>query len=230
MVVSLLYMSLFFTLGMMISTHVRHAATSVVISLLVWSLVTLVLPGLAVELGKVSSPAATKTTVNMEKESVARETRLAARKVNRDKGKSKEEKNAQTADLRANEKQQVEALEAGYWRGVIFQFRAIKILARFLPSGCLAHALTSISGTDEQYVSNFQAAHRQVKLAYLKSIRNPQPEGSGLHVTVSPTVEVSYRDLTERLARAAVDIGLLAGYLLALWIATYLGFLRYDIR
>ncbi len=191
---------------------------------------------MAVELGKVLSPAPARTAVNLKKESIVREVRLAVRKVRREMREDKAGKEAQEKALKADEKRRVEALESVYWRGVLVQAETVKTLARLLPSGCLIHALMGLAGTDVRYVSDFQAAHGRVKSAYEASIKHPQPErqyGTGLaetHGIVSPTFDIPHRNLGERLEGVLLDIGLLAGYLIVLFVATYLGFLRYDIR
>ena len=224
LIVALLYMSLFYTLGMWISTLVRQASTSVVVSLLVWALVTLVLPGLVVEFGKVLSPSPARAAVIVNRNSVEKGIRVAIRKSNNELREDRAERTAKASALRADRVRRLEELEDGYWRGVFVQAETVKTLARVVPSGCLTHALTGLAGTDVPFVSEFQAAYKRTISAYAASLRSPQPN------TISPTLDISHRDLWERLNGVVLDIGLLAIYLIVLFAATYIGFLRYDVR
>ena len=220
--VALLYMAVFYTLGMLISTLVRQPATSVVVSLLVWAVVTLVLPGLAVELGKVLSPSPSRADVIVERWEIVKEIRETIGKARRDMpdGQGRE---AKIAGLEADRNRRLNALQADYWGGVLSRAETVKTLSRALPSGCLTHALTGLAGTDVRYVSNFRAAQGRLKTAF-ESMGDSRPG------PVNPTLAIAHRDFAERLDGAVIDIGLLALYLVALFAATCLGFLRYDIR
>jgi ABC-type transport system involved in multi-copper enzyme maturation permease subunit len=238
--VTLLYMSVFFTLGMLISAWVRHASTSIVVSLLLWALITLILPGMAVEAGKVLSPSRSSTLVKLEKEKVEREGRLAVRKIRREMQEDKEGRDAQTKKLRVEVQQELKALEADYWRGVLNQVGIVSHLARLFPSGCLTHALTGMAGTDAHLMSGFLIAQSRFKVAYEASISHPQPKHQygtdpktvlpETQNTLPTSLDIPFRTTEDRLGSALPDIGILVGYLIALFAAAYFGFLRYDIR
>jgi ABC-type transport system involved in multi-copper enzyme maturation permease subunit len=238
--VTLLYMSVFFTLGMLISACVRHASTSIVVSLLLWALITLILPRMAVEAGKVLSPSRSNTFVQLDKETVEREGRLAVRKIRREMREDKKGRDAQSKKLKAEVQQELKALEADYWRGVLIQVGTVSQLARLFPSGCLTHhALTGMAGTDTHLMSGFLIAQSRFKAAYVASISHRQPEHKygtdpnsvlpGTHDTLPTSLDIPYRIIEDRLGSALPDIGILAGYLVALFAAAYFGFLRYDI-
>ena len=162
------------------------------------------------------------------------------RKVRRELRDDQQKRQVQLNALRADEKHQLESLEAGYWRGVFAQVETVKMLARLLPSGCLTHALVGLTGTDTRYVSDFQTAHKRVKEAYAASLKNPAPDHrfgvdpqdvhAGSYGKVSPELEIFHPNFDERLSGILLDIGLLAGYLILFFAASYIGFLRYDIR
>ena len=174
--------------------------------------------------GASAGPSPSQTDVIVEQYEIEKETRVAIRKARQELGRGSEDLRARAAALSADRDRRKQVLETDYWRRVLSQAETVKILSRLLPAGCVTHALTGLTGTDVHYVSEVRAARGRMKAAYEVSGENPQSE------TINPTLDIVYPNLGDRLTEIAIDIGLLAGYLVALFLAAHVGFLRHDIH
>ena len=88
-VVSLLYVSLFFALGMLISTLTHRASTALIVALFVWVCWVLVIPNLAPVAARMISPLPSRNAIAGEKLAIAQEGKLLLRNYGK-KGKGKQ--------------------------------------------------------------------------------------------------------------------------------------------
>ena len=79
--ISLLYISLFFTLGLMISAFTHRAATSLIISLFVWICWILVIPNLAPVIARIAYAVPSIEKIAAEKLAVDKETEIRLQRV-----------------------------------------------------------------------------------------------------------------------------------------------------
>ena len=73
---SLLYISTFFTLGLLISARTHRPSTALLVSLLVWICWILVVPNLAPIVARLTVPVPNRQVIDMEKRQIGEEGRL----------------------------------------------------------------------------------------------------------------------------------------------------------
>ena len=203
-VVSLLYMSLFFTLGLLISTRSDRQRLRLCWRSC-WAMLTLVLPGLVVEQGKVLTPSPSRPDFLVERWKIEKDTWVAIREARGELGDDRAAFEVREAALTSARNRRMEALEAEYWSRVLSQAESLKRWLRLLPSGLLIHAMTGLVGTDVEYVSDYKLAQKQVKARFDASIDNPEAD------PVPATLIPSPREFGERLHAVVIDIALLLG-------------------
>jgi ABC-type transport system involved in multi-copper enzyme maturation permease subunit len=81
LLISLLYVSVFFMLGLWISSRTKNTITSLVTLLFLWILIVFIIPGISQILAKIVHPIKTEQVLNLEKE-------LAQKQINKEKAEA----------------------------------------------------------------------------------------------------------------------------------------------
>jgi ABC-type transport system involved in multi-copper enzyme maturation permease subunit len=210
--VSILYLAVFFALGVAVSTLTTSSAQAFLGALLAWAVLVLVLPHALVLLAGHRRPIRPPEMVAAEK-NAARNQVLAA------------ERAFLTEWPRAN--RATEAIDEAYAHEVDDQQRLMRVGSRLSPVGSYALAAAQIAGTSaeaaEAYVGGVRSYLSRVRRwFYVERQVDPQaPEPPFLQERVRPA---------EAVARAAPEAALLAGWLAALGLIAVWRFQRYDVR
>ena len=141
--VSLLYISGFFTLGLMISVLTHRSATALLFSLMVWICWILVVPNLAPVVARLVAPVPSRQVIDAEIEAINTRRWLMEESL-RNRGnldpKKRDDLN-QESDRRRN------MLEDFYQDKLSFQTHVSQNLARLSPSASYLFAVTRLAGT-----------------------------------------------------------------------------------
>lgn len=234
--VSLLYISLFFTIGLFISTLTHRAATALIISLFVWICAILVVPNLAPVIGRLVAPVPTLQKINAEKEAVDQETFLRMQRVSRTMlgyGK-KAEQLREKIEQEGNDRK--DKLDHFYEEELRTQISISQTLSRISPSASFRYATTELAGTGSGLFLHFKQAYKRFERNfddYAEEIDdrrdNDQLNDNWLQVDEIPRLKAYAARLDDTLAAISIDLLLMGIYNVVFFMAAYALFLRYDV-
>jgi ABC-type transport system involved in multi-copper enzyme maturation permease subunit len=251
---SILYLSIFVLLGMLVSSRTAHSANSMVILLLIWAGLVILTPGL----GKIFAGASGEITSGPE---LTRKIREAENQIWNNRRKYATD--ASILDDRGryvNPKATARFFNAitesrnryfeGYMNQIMAQANAGRRFIQISPAAIYQSASETIVGTG---VSQFWNLYRQLK-RYQKTLKefvlsadelDPDSyhalfdrQGDGrpyisqkpVDFSAVPCFQEQQLSLGESLKLAIWDIGLLALFNLAFFAVSFVSFLRYDVR
>lgn len=236
---SLIYISAFFTLGLMISALTHRAATALLVSLLVWIVWILVVPNLAPIAARLAAPVPGRQVIEAEKQAIDREAQLLQESIGKRKvygDQQESERIRQEADRRRRK------LEEFYQDRMKGQVSLTQNLARLSPSASFLFAATRLAGTGPDLYALFQKAQerfQQTHQEYLQSIyvsgvewtpNGPQVKNPDwFRPEALPRFSLFAEPLGDCFNAAFFDVLLLAVYNALFFMLAYAFFLRYDI-
>ena len=234
--VSLLYISLFFALGLMISTLTHKASTALLVSLFAWICWILVIPNLTPVLARVMSPVPTTQKIAAEKASIDRETRL---RVNRLEAsmyffgtKMQEARNK----VREEGKNQKRKLDLYYRERLQQQIDLSKLLSRASPSASYTYAATGLASSGVDLFDRFKTSYARFRTEYdrwgedwdnrfHKQGLNPH----WFQNEVFPVLTVVPAGVDDAIDEVMIDILVIIVLNVLFLMLSYLFFLRYDV-
>ena len=238
--VSFLYISAFFSLGLLISTIAHRAATALLIALLVWIGWILVVPNLAPIVARLVAPVPARQVIDAEQRAIAREAQLLQEAITKRKvyGDPKESERIQQESEQRQRK-----LEDFYKERMARQVSLSKNLARLSPSASYLFAVTRMAGTGptlfdhfSDAMERFQDAHDEYRQGMWRNIEDWRGrEGPKLRdadwfdADDIPRLQVFSEALPEALDAALFDILLLVVFNVLFFMLSYVFFLRYDV-
>jgi ABC-type transport system involved in multi-copper enzyme maturation permease subunit/pimeloyl-ACP methyl ester carboxylesterase len=223
---SLLYISVFFTLGILISTLTRRTITSFLVALFAWVILVLVLPNIGTLLARELEPVESAQQLQVRKYSMKREMEDEHHKVKPSAYFVPHYGNTHF-DIWSDVRDATWNLDSDYRRRTQHLADYTRILTRISPAAAYAYAMMDIAGTN---ISNELAYHDRLH----RFIRN-QPEKEypfiyRMHRTHQKWnfhhTPVSWQ---EEVSRAFVDLLLLALLNVVLFLFAYLAFIRYQV-
>ena len=237
--VSLLYVSLFFTLGMMISALTHKASTALLVSLFAWICWILVIPNLAPVVAKITAPVPTIHKIESEKSAVDRETDIRLQRISRQMlsyGKKAEDMREKIAQEGNNRKRK---LDKFYQDKLTAQIELSKNLSRISPSASFTYATTDLAHTGvalfagfkrgyERFEDEFNTWGHEWDAAYREN-GNKYPDENWLQADAIPSFKLNRQRLDDSLDAALMDILLLLVFNVLFFMLSYLFFLRYDV-
>ncbi|MFH1566571.1 MAG: ABC transporter permease subunit [Gemmatimonadota bacterium] len=238
--VSLLYVSAFFTLGLMISTFTQRAATSLLVCLLVWIGWILVVPNTAPIVARLAAPVPDRQVIDAEKQAIDRETQLLSEAI----GKRKVYGDAAEGErLRQDAETRKSTLERFYRDRMQRQVSLSKNLARVSPSASYLLAATRLAGTGTDLFDHFEKAlekFRQGQQEYQRRVFSSSAvtfTRAGIQMSDPdwfkpedlPRFTMFAESVGEALDGAFTDILLLAVYNVLFFMLAFVRFLRYDV-
>lgn len=242
--VSLLYVSACFTLGLMISTLVHRSATALLVCLMVWVCWILVVPNVAPVTARLLAQVPGRQVIEAEKQAIEREGNLLNQAISKRKvyGDQQEGERIQQETTRRQQK-----LEAFYQDRMQAQVSLTQNLARISPSASYLFAVTRLAGTGPELGAAFQQARERYQDEHTKRIRDLYStlyesgrltwDNNGPHLKDRdwfqpddlPRFRMVAEDLSTSLTQAAFDLLLLAVYNVLFFMLAYVFFLRYDV-
>jgi ABC-type transport system involved in multi-copper enzyme maturation permease subunit len=240
--VSLLYLSSFFTLGLLVSCLTRRSTTSLMICLFLWIILVLTIPNLAPMMARRMMPIPSEGKMAIEKMHRAQEVREWAGSTIRAEIHDQDEYH-----------ETVERLVARALEG-INQFRRNRVqdqmtlamnMSRISPSACYLFAASDLAKTGlgaftrfQRYVIWYRQLFNQAKDRIIAAARE-RSKGKGWwggadllpedlkHIPAFRPLEIPF---TDSLKFAGFDIAVLITYNVVLFLAAYAAFLKYDVR
>ena len=233
--VSLLYISAFFTLGLMISALTHRSSTALLLSLLVWICWILVVPNLAPVVARLVSPVPSRLVIDAEIKAMNAKQQLLVESQRSRGNLSSWETFAEDVE------RQTEILEEFYREKLNSQISITQNLARLSPSASYLFATTRLAGTGATLAEHFDKAERRFRKD-AEDFNRKAREGvewgrqgpvvkdpDWLNIESVPRFEMFEERLADSVDAAMMDILLLIIYNVVFLMASYLFFLRYDV-
>lgn len=236
--VSLLYMAVFVSLGLLFSSLFTAPASAMAISLLAWVLLVFVVPGAAPYLGAttVGEPPSYASSVAVRQDDLGYDYRTI-RQEHLDAGHDWATANRMTLE---------------FWREVVEPERARHVartnqtfmnrkarlaergqrLAMLSPYGLFSLAVTRLAGTGVEEQIAFERAAERYRQQFTDFIRRREGAGDPDAVSAAdvPVFRFAATPPGEVAADLLVQVGVLALLAILLWATTFVRMLRYDVR
>ena len=234
---SLLYISLFFALGMMISTLTHRSSTALLISLFVWICWILVIPNLAPVIAKIASPVPTLQKIEAEKEAVDREIDIRQRRVSRNMLGYGEEAQKLQDELDRERTRRKDKLDDFYNDKINVQINISKTISRISPAASFKYASTELAETGITLHDSFKKAYKRFRdefRSYAENLRERQRENKlsedWFQPDEIPRLRMFTPTINDTINTVLMDILLMAIYNVLFFITGYVFFLKYDVR
>ncbi len=236
--VACLYISVFFTLSLFISTLTHRSVTALFACLLTWVVWILVIPNLAPVIAKIVSPAPSVEKISAEKRAVDREIRIRierltltsgelnyGRKIQRDRERLVDEgrrlKRRWDRFLTESTKSQTNLAET---------------LGRISPSVCWTYAAVALADTGPGYYRRFEQGRKRLEQdmdkfgIQLRETRNRTGEWPPIAAEEVPRLQIAGGSLRTAFESALNDVLILSILNVVLFMSAFVFFLRYDVR
>lgn len=219
--ISLIYIALFLSLGILISTLTKSSAASIVILLFIWAVLVFVIPNIGTLLARqmVDVPSV-ETLTRMRDQIWAREILL---------GQNEEQRSLATWEAHYRTSYgDMEKLEEDYRNKFRRLIRLSKNVNRISPVASLIYAVTDIAGTGIGEEDNLKKEITQYKNAIYPDVFKARFNRT--EVQHSPFA-YHYRSLPEIFSQGALfDTAWLVFFNILFFALSYFAFVRYDVR
>ena len=246
--VAALYMSLFFGLGLFISTLVQRTSTSLVLNFLVWVLLVLMIPNTAPIVARALVPVPSPGVMAGQREAIQRDLWNSQRRnFRRSNSISREERQQQFDEAQAKIREQTDKLTADYMQKVDRQIELGVTLARISPSASYVYATAGLAGTGLYCFANLReyiGRYRQEFMAKMEEVsdtRRRQAESAvdaeerqeimqaPLDVKELPAFAPPLASLGEAVGEVRTDLMILIGLNVVFFLGAHIAFMRYDL-
>ena len=237
--VSLLYLALFFSFGLMISALTHRASTALLIVLFVWAGWNLVVPNLSPVIARVMAPAPSAPKLKSEKENIRWSVRAQNNRINRTPGLSSAQKQRLKDDFKTKAQRRKQALDQDYQNKTQRQTTVSQMFSRLSPSACFRYAVAELAGTGTGYVQKYREAAIRFKQDYTEfdsKIWSQLRDKTLSEVQIwlrrdkIPTLQIHSPSLDETLGAIYLDVFLLFAYTVVFFSGAWGAFLKYDTR
>ncbi|MEE3264161.1 MAG: ABC transporter permease subunit [Candidatus Latescibacterota bacterium] len=238
--ISLLYIAVFFSLGLFISTATHRGSTALLLSLLVWIVWILVVPNLAPITARLVAPVPSRQDIDAEQQAIDREAQLLQESIRKRKvyGDQEESERIQQDAERKRRK-----LDQFYNDRMTRQVSFSQGLARLSPSASYLFAVTRLAGTGPILFDRFRDAHDRFQEAQNDWRDDLFRSGNVEFTRTGPQVKDKdwfdpdsiprfqmYSEATRAAIDAAMfDILLLVVFAVLFFMLSFAFFLRYDV-
>ena len=239
-VIALVYLSLFVTLGLMVSVLVSRPASSLLICLALWVGVTFALPNVLASTGKFLSPTPAFQQIKMRKRALDLERREEEKRlaVLVENGTiSDEERKRRRENLRQESATEKRRIDRSYSRQLARQVEVSQAVSRASPTACFVYAAAELSDTGLGFYRRTHEAYDLYRTAFGDYARNLKHKADSdqlgedwLRAHEIPLLTVRSQGLGEAFGALTTDLIVLLLFQLGAFITAYVGFLRYDAR
>lgn len=252
--IAILFIFIFFNLGLMISSLTHNSMTSQITLMFIWVLVVFALPRASGMMARIVYPVKTQQTINLEKTLVRKQIEDEKAEALRDiflrrRQLDTDETQPSYAEMREpivqalNEKKQrlLEAIERDHLARKNTQIRIATILSRLSPLASLTFAITEMSNTgiwemENVYNSANEFHDTVIREVHSKGYKDDIP-GTGMRMNMAyinmesiPQYQIYAVSVGQGIHAGWVDILLLTLFNIVLFSGAYVAFLRYDVR
>ena len=253
LVLSLLFIGSFFSLGLLVSTLNHRSLTSQITLLFLWVLLIFAVPRISGMLAQIIRPVKTLQTVNLETELIrknfeAEKAEALGNLLMQSIGNAEGENNYDTLrepivrDLKERENREIQSVQDEYKRRKAQQVKLAAVLSRVSPLGSLTYGMTSLAGTGLDDAEALETRARQFHNEVARDVHSigwkDMIPGKGMRMTFGgwitfdevPKFDYVPRSLGEEFHSCWMDMALLALFNLLFFAGAYVAFLRYDVR
>ncbi len=235
LLVSMLYIAVFYLIGMVFSTFAARSSTALITSLFAWVFFVLIMPNLAPVISRQFVPIKTSDSIVRESE------RMESEMMHDIWNKKRDEKEQQEMFKKMKKElpDKIQALEGQWLRGLENQVKLAMNVSRVSPSSAYIYASASLAGTG---IADYQKLRDEI-LRYRQQLGDTRKDFvvddkskpiPMLYVKVDqskvPLFEDRRLDIASSVNNAIVDFAVLAVYLVILFMIAFLKFLNYDVK
>jgi len=244
---SLLYISVFFTLGVLISTFNRRSSTALMASLFVWVVIVVTIPNVVPILARQIVGIPSSGMMSERREAVENEQWRNVRQQMR--AATTDTQRRQIRDqMRETVSGELEQIQNDYRGKIDAQIELAEVLSRVSPSASFVYAATNLSGTgvkdfrnladyaEKSYGSQFRSVvdefRRDERRRYSRGRQRNVEDTIGttaFDVGRLPEFRPPTESFARSLQRSMLDVGLLGIFNIAFVLASYIKFMRYDV-
>ena len=235
--ICLLYISLFFALGMMISTLTRQSSTALLISLLVWICWILVIPNVSPVLARMIYPVPTPQKINAEKQAIGQEMALRIQRIRLTMLAYGDEASKKEEELQREVRSRNQKLDDFYADKLGSQMSVSMTISRLSPSASFRYAFTGLCGTGVSLHEHFRRAYERFREQFREYTERMRERGNKgeldrawLKIDEIPRLTIFEERTKDTINAVLVDILLMVIYNVLFFITCYAFFLRYDVR
>ena len=244
--VSALYISVFYLLGLMVSTLVHRSATSLVVNFLVWVLLVLVVPNTAPIVARAIAPVPSAGVLGGQRQAIQRSAWEGMRP-QRGQRLSNEERQKRLDETQARVRDQTAKLVSDYMQRVDRQISVGVVLARFSPSASYVYATAGLAGAGldsfgdlrqyiQRYREEFSSRVREIAAARQRQAESAADASERQEIMNAPVVPDDLprfspggQSLGLAITSGQVDLVVLLLLNVGFFLGAYSGFLRYDL-
>lgn len=252
--ISLLFISVFFNLGLLVSSLTHRSLTAQITLLLCWVLLIFALPRASGMIARIIYPVKTQQTINMENSLVRKnifdEKAQALKDAFLDSQRSDPDGASLSYDeirapimerLSEKERRQLDDIDRDFRTRKAYQLKIASALSRISPLASLTFAVTELSNTGIHEMDNLFTSARQfhdivTRDVHSRGYKDDIP-GLGMRMNLDfinadaiPQYLTQSSSLAQSLQASWVDILLLFMFNVLFFVGAYVGFLRYDVR
>lgn len=229
----LLYTSVFYGVGILVSIVTGRSVTSMFVCLAIWVIWILVVPNLAPVASSILAPCPTVKKVEAEKRAIQTEIRARSNSLTRMAGGVENQEKISKEKKRLNEERdrRTAQWDRFYKRSKQRQAKVSGILSRLSPSGSWIYAATSLAKTGPTAYQRYLEARDRLKTEMTEmSTRARRKQAGKFAIDKVPVLRVVQPATTEALEESLNDLLLLFVINVAFFMAGFVAFLRYDVR
>ncbi len=258
LLITCLYISVFFTMGLLISSWTHRSSTSLMIGLLVWVIIVLGIPNIAPIISKNMSPVPSAGQMATEQRQIRQE-EIAKYRRERQQLMSQSSQSGRSGSSRADKRRWGELRAAmekrirdrynihreGYENRLRRQAVLAMVMSRISPSACYLYASSTLMGTGindffrlrdyelKEYPSQFREARKLIEQE-MRENESKDPFSSEAVTTrlfnpdLIPPFAPPEVPLKQSLRDSILDLALMGGYNVLFFMIAFVKFLRYD--
>ena len=254
--VSLLYISVFFAIGTVISTYLDSSKTALIVAFTVWVLAVLITPRVGFLAAKLIAPTRAMQSVYMEKTAIRNnlnvekdamvmkkivETLGTSINFNQDQAKIAEIREPIDAEYQQKFQEQVEKVDREYQREKNRQESVGENLSRITPTSSLTYLVMNLAKTGKikrnTYFQTGKRYYTQLEEEYFRGISDDQFAAIMRSISskpsepkkIAPPPDMAESPLSETLRYSVTDLLLLCLLAVGLTTVAFLKFFRTDI-
>jgi len=243
MLLSLLYISVFFTLGIAVSAFNHRSSTALMASLFLWVFIVLTVPNVVPILARQIAGIPSLGELDGRREAIENEQWEAARQRMRSASSDDERRNIHL-EVRENITREWTRLQDEYENKIDKQIELAQILSRISPSASFVYAATNIAGTGIDGFRNLADYTKQYRRRFADAVNELYREerereeqrtveqridDEPFDINRLPEFRVTGDSFARSLQASMLDIGLLVGFNIAFLLVSYVKFMRYDV-
>lgn len=246
----ILYLSVFFALGLFVSSRTNRSSTSLFVLLFIWVVAIFVIPNSAVMLSKYIKPVPSVHEINAEKSTFLQEIQAKSPKMVQDWQNENPPANTPEyqekfrsfltdlqQDLTAQIAKKNSEIEEAYQARRNTQQQLALNLSRISPASALTYGVMSLSKTGIQEHERFLNSLKSYQPIFTKWVngkmlenlnfggQQPKPVLDGM-----PELKFTPMTLSDSLSLALPDLVVMVLMIIVFFTGSFVSFLRYDIR